>query len=297
MLLHAHRSPDLIHINQLKAPLPYELLVVANRAGLTAEHAKLFEAFVAGGGLLLTTGVTARCPGMAELLGIKIVKTDALGEGHMLLKDGTPAGIVASWDRVEPVGAESWWKLYESWGQYDRPRWMSLNYPIDGMLDEEHSQEAAGMPAVTARRLGRGLAVHVAADPLGEWWKWGHPTTWRFMNELLHRMQPDPWFSCDAPTSVEVSLRVRGDELLIHFININPGQDMAQTGVTNLHVYDIPTLAPLQATVRCQRKPETVFLEPGHQPMPVAWHDGRLNVTLPPLKIHWCVHIHPWPLG
>ena len=65
-----------------------------------------------------------------------------------MLKDGTPAGIVSSWDRVEPAGAEVWWKLYESWGAYDRPKWMHLNYPIDGMLDEEHPQEAARMPAV-----------------------------------------------------------------------------------------------------------------------------------------------------
>ena len=96
---------------------------------------------------------------------------------------------------------------------------------------------------------------------------------------------------------MEVCLRVREDELLIHFVNVNPGQDMSQVGMTDLHVYDIPTLAPLRATVRCRRKPEAVFLEPGHQPIHVEWHDGRLSFTLPPLKIHWCVRIHPWPLG
>ena len=295
-LIHAHRSPDLIHVNQLKTPIPYQLLIVANRAELTAEHAKLFEEFVRDGGLLLTTGVTARSPGMTELLGIKIVKTNALGEGHVLLKDGTPAGIVASWDRVEPVGAETWWKLYESWGQHHRPKWMGLSYPIDGMLDEEHPQEA-GMPAVTARRLGRGLAVHIAADPFAEYWNWGPPTTWRFVKELLQRMQPHPWFSSDAPTCVETSLRVRENELLIHFVNGNPGQDMSKVGATSLYVYDIPILAPLRATVRCRRKPETVFLEPGHRPIPVEWSDGRLSFTLPPLEMHWCVRVSPWPLG
>ena len=39
-LLHAHRSPDLIHVNQLRAPIPYELMIVANRAGLKREHAE-----------------------------------------------------------------------------------------------------------------------------------------------------------------------------------------------------------------------------------------------------------------
>ena len=227
-LLYAHRSPDLVHVNQLKDPILYEMLVLANQAGLKPKHVQLLEKYVHRGGLLLTAGATVRCPGMADLLGVKIVNTDALGEGHVLLKDGTPAGIVSSWDRVEPVSAEVWWKLYESWGQYDRPKWMTLNYPIDGMLDEEHPREAARMVAVTARRLGRGMAVHIAADPFAEYWKWGHPTTWHFMRELLQRVQPDPWFSCNAPTSVEVSLRVRDDELLIHFVNVNPGQDTAR---------------------------------------------------------------------
>jgi hypothetical protein len=159
------------------------------------------------------------------------------------------------------------------------------------MLDEENPREAARMPAVTARRLGRGLAVHVAADPFGEWWKWGHPTTWAFMKELLYRMQPEPWFTCDAPTSVEVSLRRRGDELLIHFIDINPGQDMSQTGVTNLHVYDIPALAPFQATVLCKQKPRSVVLEPCRKPLAADWDKGRLRLALPSLAIHYCVRI------
>jgi hypothetical protein len=296
-LLHAQRSPDLVHVNQLKAPIPYQLLIVAGQAGLTAAHARLFERFVDQGGLLLTTGATARCPGMADVLGIRITGTDVLGEGHVLLKDGEPAGIVAGWDRVEPAGAETWWKLYQTSGPGDRPKWMRLSYPIDGMLDEEHPQEASGMPAVTARRLGRGLAVHVAADPFAEYWRWGYPTTWRFVQEILQRMQPDPWFCCDAPTCVETSLRVRRGELLIHFVNGSCGQDMSHVEATDLYVYDIPALAPLRATVRCRHKPESVFLEPGHQPLPIQWNDGRLSVTLPPLKIHWCIRIRPWPLG
>jgi hypothetical protein len=293
-LLYAHRSPDLVHVNQLQDPIPYEMLVVANQGRLTRGHAALLEKFVRHGGLLLSTGVTARCPGMAELLGIKIVDTDALGEGHVILKDGTPVGIAASWDRVEPAGAETWWKLYESWGQYSRPPWMSLNYPIDGMLDEERPVEAARMPAVTARRLGRGLAVHVAADPLAEFWKWGHPTTWYFLRELLGRMQPAPWFRCGAPTCVEAVLRVRGGELLMHFVNVNPGQDTAETGATSLHVYDIPALASFPVEVRCPRRPDAVFLEPGHHRLAAEWRGNRLHFTLPSLAIHACVRIQPW---
>jgi hypothetical protein len=293
VLLYAHRSPDLLHVNLLREPVPYELLIAANQSGLTAEHARILRKHVEKGGLLLTSGSTAHCPGMADLLGIKVVQPNALGEGCLLLADGTSVGILANWDKVEPAGAEVWWKLYKPWGQDDRPKWMSPNYPIDGMMDEEQPQEA-GMPAVTARRLGSGLAVHLAADPFAEYWKSGHFTSWAFLRELLRRMQPEPWFSCTAPTCVEVSLRVRGDELLIHLVNINPGRDMAQTGVTDLHVYDIPALAPFEIQVRCLREPKTVLLEPGRAKVDCRWKEGRLHCSIPSLAIHSCVWIRPW---
>ena len=40
-LLYAHRSPDLVHVNQLKDPILYEMLVLANQAGLKPKHVRL----------------------------------------------------------------------------------------------------------------------------------------------------------------------------------------------------------------------------------------------------------------
>jgi len=78
---------------------------------------------------------------------------------------------------------------------------------------------------------------------------------------------------------------------------INPGQDMAQTGATNLHVYDIPALAPFRAAVRCRRRPECVVLEPGRQSLATEWDQGRLRFTLPSLAIHYCVRIAGFSRG
>jgi len=168
-----------------------------------------------------------------------------------------------------------------------------LSYPITARLDEERP-EPSGMPAVTARRLGRGLAVHVAGDPFPCFQTFGHPTVRAFARELLDRMQPDPLLATDAPSWIEISLRTRGDELFVHFLNGNPGFDMSVVGGQDLFVGEIPEVGPYAASVRCHQRPKAAFLEPGHKPLDVQWRDGRVRFTVPRLKIHACVRIERW---
>jgi len=252
----------------------------------------MLERFVRAGGGLLSFGPTAATPLVARLLGIELIKENALiNEGHVLLADGSPACLVCNWAEVRPTDAEVWWKLYRSWGGGD-PAGMRRNYALAARLNEEHPEEA-GMPAVTARKLGRGVAVHVAGDPLPDFWKLGYPTVRVFMRQLLDRMQPNPLFFTDAPGWVEVSLRTRGNELFVHFLNGNPGFDMSVVGGRDLFVDEIPEVGPYHASIRSD-KPTAVFLEPGHKPLDTRWRDGRLHFTIPRFAIHAGVRIQGW---
>ena len=150
------------------------------------------------------------------------------------------------------------------------------------------------MPAVTARRLGRGLAVHVAGDPFPGFHAFGHPTVRAFAREVLDRMQPDSLLRTDAPSWMEVSLRTRGDELFVHFLNGNPGFDMSVVGGQDFFVDEIPEVGPYAVSVRCAERPKAVFLEPGHKPVDAEWRDGRASFTVPRLKIHACVRLQGW---
>ncbi len=292
-LVELHRSPDVIHLRQLKEPIPYRMLVLPGTAGIRREQMAMLERFVRGGGVLLSIGSTVQNPGMAQLLGVEVVRPDALTkEGHVLLADGSPACLLCNWSKVRPAGAEVWWKLYKSW-DHDEQAGMPFNYPITARLDEEKPEEA-GMPAVTARKVGRGLAVHLAGDPFPSFWTFGHPTVRAFTRELLKRMQPDPLFRTNAPSWVEVSLRTRGDELFVHFLNGNPGFDMSELEHKDLFVDEIPEVGPYEASVGCSHQPRAVFLEPGHQPLDTEWREGRLHFTVPRLKIHACVRIQGW---
>jgi len=293
-LVEAHHSPDIIHVAQLKEPIPYQLLVFDGVGGLNDRQVAMLERFVRGGGMLLSVGATAQNPGMPQLLGIEVVKDRALrDEGHVLLADGSPACLPCDWSQVRPTSAETWWKLYQSWGQHDgkvEQAGAPISYPITARLDEERPAEA-GMPAVTARRLGRGLAVHVAGDPFPGFQTFGHPTVRAFTKNLLDRMQPQPLLATDAPSWIEISLRTRGDELLVHFLNGNPGFDISVVGSQDLFVDEIPEVGPYAASVRSAARPKAVFIEPGHKPLDFQWRDGRACFTVPRLKIHACVRL------
>jgi hypothetical protein len=253
----------------------------------------MLEGYVRSGGTLLTAGTVLASPGMAELAGVKVIKGAAQYEGHVLLADGKPAGIDFWWDYVEPAGAEVWWKLYRSWGHDDAGlEWLPRNYPVTGMLDEEEPDDT-GFPAVTAGRVGKGLVVHIPGDPFGEYWKYGHPTTRRWIAELLDRIQPDPLFETNAQSWVEVALRTRGDELLVHFVN-GSGPDLSAVNTTDLYVDELPNIGPYTASIRCAIRPESVLLEPGSKPLDHTWSNGRLRFTVPQFHIHSAVSIRPW---
>jgi hypothetical protein len=166
-------------------------------------------------------------------------------------------------------------------------------YPIDGMLDEE-APTAAGFPAATFRRIGKGAAIHVPTALFTAYWRYGAPDLLAWIRELCDRLQPEPLFRTDAPSCVEVALRRKGDDLLVHYVNGNPGRDLSHVDTDDLWVDDIPSLGPITSWIRCAEPPRGAFWMPGDTEADLVWADGAARVTLPRLDIHTCLVIPKW---
>ena len=93
---------------------------------------------------------------------------------------------------------------------------------------------------------------------------------------------------------VEVALRQKGDSLLIHLINGNPGRDLSHVGTQDLWVDDIPPLGPIAVRVRCGRKPGRAAWAPGAIPTDATWKEGVLSAVLPHLDTHTCLVLREW---
>jgi hypothetical protein len=275
----------------LRADMPYTLIVMAEQRTVTDATVGKLADFVAGGGTLLTTGATLQATGLHGLLGVKEVRFAAVNDGHVLPQTSDePTGIDAAWDRVTLDGAEELYPLYLSWDQFNpEARNLPNNWPMHGQLDEEHP-EPAGMPAAIIHRLGAGTVIHLCTDPFTPYCTLGDPQILRWLREIVAVLDPTPYFTTDAPSWVDVSLRRKDDARLVHLVNQNPGRDVAKLGTNDTWVDEIPEVGPYSATLRVPR-PAYVTIEPGGAPAAWTWTEGLLHVTVPRFHIHTCVNI------
>ncbi len=291
-LIQLHRSPDLIDESKLTADAPFELAIVPEQQAMTSEAVASLESFLSRGGTVITTGASGRSPEMAKLLGIRIAHENVADEAHVILKGGGSAGVFASWDRVELVEAKELYPAYLS-SEHDSLKPLPVNWSTAGLLDERNP-EPAGFPAATIRRFGKGATVHVPTDLFSVYWKFGNLDMLSWFREMLGMLQPAPLFYTDAQTYVEVVLRKKGDALLVHFINGNPGRDLSYVHTEDLWVDEIPPLGPITSWIRCPQRPRQVTFEPGGIVVQTSWGNGTLKVVLPRLEIHACLRVVGW---
>ncbi len=292
-LIELHRSPDLLDEQTLSLDAPYDLLIVPEQEEVSDVLVSKLEAFVRRGGKLLTTGSSGHAPAMQRLAGIRLIEENAVKDGGVLLKDGEPAVICAPWDRFQLLEAREFASLYLPFDSRNEVTQAFKNLAIYGMLDEEHP-EPAGLPAATVRKLGEGMALHIPTSFFDVFSRYGNRDMLAFLRQILGHLQPNPMFSTDALSFVEISLRKKDRALLVHFVNGNPGRDLSAVGTDDLWVDDIPAVGPITCRILCARRPSQLHWEPGRVPVSSEWTRGILTVTLPRLEIHTCLVISDW---
>jgi len=100
-----HRSPDVIDETGVTADVPWDLLVLPEQAFVDAGTVQALARFVERGGKLLTSGQSINSPELRDLMGVRLVRSAAISDGHVLLKThDEPAGIDSAWDRLELIG-------------------------------------------------------------------------------------------------------------------------------------------------------------------------------------------------
>ena len=291
-----HRSPELMDETGICAEMPYDLLVIPEQAVIDARTAAALAAYVEQGGKLLTSGTAIASPELRRLLGVASVRRGALQDGHVLLQTSDePTGVASNWDQLELDGGEELYPLYLSWDQFNpESSTLAPNWPMHGQLDEAHPAPA-GFPAAVTRAVGKGRLVHLCTDIFAQYGTLGDPQLLRWLREVIDYLQPAPFFTTDAPSWVDVSLRRKGEALLVHFVNGNPGRDVAKLGTDDLWVDELPTIGPITCRLRLPAPPARVTIEPEGGEADTQWQAGLLTAVLPHLHIHACLQLRLTP--
>jgi hypothetical protein len=98
-----------------------------------------------------------------------------------------------------------------------------------------------------------------------------------------------------APESVEIVLRERGDQIIVHFVNVAKGtrsRDPKSKAFVSLRIDELPPAPPCRVSVALDRRPKSVLLQPQDKPVVNwAWNNGRVEFEVPGFDIHQMVVI------
>lgn len=137
-------------------------------------------------------------------------------------------------------------------------------------------------PAASISRFGKGRIAGVYLN-LGERYLNGKVTVARdFLAGLVNELFPDPLVKVQGFRQVDVSATRLGDKLMIHLVNTAGPHDNP-----NVCVYDeIQPVDPLTVTVRLDKKPRKVSLEPSRQKLQSSFRDGLLHIVVPRIELY-----------
>ena len=138
-----------------------------------------------------------------------------------------------------------------------------------------------GVPAAVSAKVGRGEIVLIPG-PIGIDFKATHAPAIRQFVKRIIEPRVDPMVRVDAPPTVEVSVRLKGDSILVHLLNSTGMQVAGDYSAIDF----VPAVGPVRVTVKVPVKPAKVTVQPEGRSLPVVVADGRVQATVDSLHIH-----------
>jgi hypothetical protein len=106
----------------------------------------------------------------------------------------------------------------------------------------------------------------------------------QFIDRIVRRLW-QPSFRVDAPPAVEVVLRRKGPQTIVHLCNAANMQVAAEYSTTDY----IPAAGPVSVSLKLPRPPKRVMLMPEDSPVQGTWNGGEWTGVIPGVPIHAAV--------
>jgi hypothetical protein len=103
-----------------------------------------------------------------------------------------------------------------------------------------------------------------------------------FLNDLVHQLFPNPSVVVEGCSDVDVCVNRLQGKLAINLVNTSgPHWDTAKPLIDA-----IAPVGPLTMTLQAERRPATVRLEPGGEPLAFEYQNGAVRLAVPRVDIH-----------
>lgn len=234
----------------------YSLIVVPDWPDIGGEARDLLLRYARGGGKILIAGVeNARL--FQDVLQVRLPGEPADQPAYVPGEE-VFADVSGVWQDIEPEGAHV----------------LETRYPTyDAARD--------GKPAATLAQCGDGQVAAIYG-PAGTVFAQTHaPETRNFITRVLREVH-EPSVSIEGPPTIEVVRRCKGGREMVHLLNAAGMQVAADYGAIDF----VPPVGPLKISIRMNRQPTRVTLEPGGHVLKGSWDGDRWTATLDRLEIH-----------
>lgn len=161
--------------------------------------------------------------------------------------------------------------------------WLDLDQGQARVLDwrwDEPNTTRAGKPAAVEVSWGKGCVV-VVPGPVGAVHAATHAAALREFGRALVRPRFQPLVRVEAPPTVEVVLRRKGAETLVHLINTTAMQVAGEYATVDF----VPAVGPVMLTVQ-RARPRSVRLEPEGRALEWRRAGSAWRTVIPRLELH-----------
>jgi len=142
------------------------------------------------------------------------------------------------------------------------------------------SPNSPSSPAASICELGRGKIAALYFTFGQDYVNTRNELSRQFLNDLTRELFPRPMVEVKGSPEVDVVVNRLGGRLAVNLVN-TAGPHQREPILDS-----IPSVGPLEITIRTPKEPTRVTLEPGGQSLPFQYHDGEVRLTLPRLEIH-----------
>ncbi len=263
-LLESQNVVDVVMEHHLRDRMrEYPLLIYPEWEYIDPEFKQELLEYVNAGGNLLMIGPRAAAL-FEEELGVTLV-----GEPEERLNGleygGWLGGVRSLFQRVRL-------------GESARPFGKIYNSDPNNVNDMKGPAETAA----SIRRYGEGRIAATYLN-LGErYYNAATSVSRDFLDTLVRELFPEPLVTVEGSHHVDVTANRKNGRVLINLVN-TAGPHANE----NIYVYDdIPSVGPLQVTIRSEEEPEILRLEPLGRELEYTFREGTLTTTVKSLDLH-----------
>lgn len=264
-LLDGQQSVEVLMSHQLRNRMKdFPLLVVPDWDTLEAGLVEQLKEYVKEGGRLLVVGA-ASTAAFEDVLGVKQTSEPRKIGGH-LGHDGRFVNVDGTYREVEPApGTRVMASLFAT---------NDLRFP--------------GGIAATIANYGKGAAAGIYVDLGKSYLSSTSPVLRNLLKDMIAGLSPELMVQVEGSHKLNVVTTSKDRKLLIQLVNTSG--DHANRHVKGID--EIPVLRDLKLSVRAERKPKSVIVQPEGRPLKYSFKNGRVDFTLPELAIHSVIEIN-----